>query len=229
MTKIILNDIRKVYGVEDQKVMALNGVSTTISDGEFVAICGTSGSGKTTLLNIIGGIDVNYQGDCIINGENISQLSNDDLVKRRRREVGVIFQNFNLIESLTVEENITLPVEIDGEEVTDYDVNNIMKKFEIFEKRNAFVEELSGGQKQRVAIARVFLSGAKLILADEPTGNLDTKNSFNFINILKDQIKEKKITVLMVTHDDNIARMADRIIWLEDGRIVKDEIFKTIL
>lgn len=220
---INIQELVKEYKNGEETCLALNHINLNIQAEEFVAICGTSGSGKTTLFNILCGIDTEYNGSCKIYNQENKELSQDTLTILRRNEIGVIFQFFNLIESLSVEENIALSVELDQKKVNKEKLENIMKDLDILNKRHMFIHELSGGQKQRVAIARVLLSEANLILADEPTGNLDRKNSNNVIRILKDLNINHHKTVILITHDINVAKEAKRIIYIEDGMVVRDE------
>lgn len=219
---IQLKHIKKTYGDKGNSCVALQDVSFKIAEGEFVAICGTSGSGKTTLFNIISGVDRKFEGDCYINNTNINTLSDDELTIMRRNQVGIIFQFFNLISYLTVEENIELCVCLDHKKPTKEDILTILTKLHLEDKRRSFIHELSGGQQQRVAIARVMLTKANIVLADEPTGNLDSTNTNTIISIFK-QMKEEKKTIVLITHDKKVAEQADRIIYIEDGKVVRNE------
>lgn len=219
--KIHVEHLCKTYGTKENKTIALHDVTLEIKENEFVAICGTSGSGKTTLFNIISGIDRNYEGNCFIDDINISTLSEEQMTIKRRKEIGIIFQFFNLISFLTVEENIKLTSQLDGIEPDADKVSIILKQLDLEEKRNAFIHELSGGQQQRVAIARVMAADCDIILADEPTGNLDSHNTQNIIDIFK-QMKEQGKTIVLITHDAYVAQQADRIIYLKDGEIANE-------
>lgn len=218
-----IKNVSKIYGGGKTTCIALSDVCLDIDQGKFIAITGPSGSGKTTLLNIISGIDRSYEGDVIFKDRNLRGLRDDEMTVLRRREISVIFQFFNLVSSLTVEENITLCVELDNKRVNEDELVSIMKKLDLLDKRNAFVNELSGGQQQRVAIARALLCKPSLILADEPTGNLDSENAQNIIRIVKELTKTQRYTILMVSHDEQIAAQADRIIRFKDGRVICDE------
>ena len=219
--KIHVEHLCKTYGTKENKTIALHDVTLEIKENEFVAICGTSGSGKTTLFNIISGIDRNYEGNCFIDDINISTLSEEQMTIKRRKEIAIIFQFFNLISFLTVEENIKLTSQLDGIEPDADKVSIILKQLDLEEKRNAFIHELSGGQQQRVAIARVMAADCDIILADEPTGNLDSHNTQNIIDIFK-QMKEQGKTIVLITHDAYVAQQADRIIYLKDGEIANE-------
>ncbi|MEF2783993.1 MAG: ABC transporter ATP-binding protein [Clostridium sp.] len=219
--KIHLEGITKIYGIKENRNVALHDVTLKIKENEFVAICGTSGSGKTTLFNIISGIDRNYKGNCFIDDTNISTLNEEQMTIKRRKEIGIIFQFFNLISFLTVEENIKLITQLDGRKSDNDKINKILKQLDLEDKRNAFIHELSGGQQQRVAIARVLAADCDIILADEPTGNLDSHNTQNIIDIFK-QMKEQGKTIVLITHDAYVAQEADRIIYLKDGEITNE-------
>lgn len=220
---IKVEHITKVYGNKQNQCVALNDLSLSIQDGEFVAICGTSGSGKTTLFNIISGIDRKYEGDCYIDNVNIKTLSEDEMTVKRRQKIGVIFQFFNLISSLTVEENVLLSTELDGKKISEERLVEVLKELDLMNKRNCFISELSGGQQQRVGIARVLLSDAEIILADEPTGNLDSNNTQIILDIFK-KLKEKHKTLIVITHDKHVANTADRIVYMKDGMISNEEL-----
>ncbi|MGX8852883.1 ABC transporter ATP-binding protein [Amedibacillus sp. YH-ame10] len=219
--KIYVKNLTKVYGKNDNKTIALHDVTFNIDKNEFVAICGSSGSGKTTLFNIISGIDRQYEGDCFIDEVNIKTLKNDELTTKRRKDIGVIYQFFNLISFLTVEENIKLSKELDGKKVDNKNLDFILKQLDLEKYKNSFIHELSGGQQQRVAIARVMLADCDIILADEPTGNLDSHNTINIMEIFK-QMKSQGKTIVVITHDSYVANQADRIINLKDGEIVDE-------
>lgn len=210
----------KIYGQESNQVRALDNVSIEINQGEFVAIIGTSGSGKSTLLNMLGGLDKPTSGETIISNKTISKLNDEELTIFRRRNIGFIFQNYNLVPILNVYENIVLPIELDGQKIdTDY-VNSIINTLGLSEKLNNMPNNLSGGQQQRVAIARALAAKPAIILADEPTGNLDSKTSMDVIGLLKVTSRQFNQTMVMITHNEEIAQLADRIIRIEDGKVV---------
>lgn len=219
MSTIQIQHLTKVYGRKENACTALHDVSLEIKEGEFVAICGTSGSGKTTLFNIISGIDRAYEGTCLIDGEDIKALSEEEMAVKRRKQIGIIFQFFNLISFLTVEENIKLTAQLDGKEPSKQEVDYVLDILGLQNKRNAFIHELSGGQQQRVAIARVMIADTPIILADEPTGNLDSKNTQNILQIFQ-HLKSLGKTIVFITHDTYLAQKADRIIYFKDGEIV---------
>lgn len=224
MSLLEIRCLNKTYGNKNIQYPALRKISLNIERGEFVAVVGSSGSGKTTLLNAISGVDRAWEGEIIWKDKNIKNLSDNEMIILRRREIGVIYQFFNLISSLTVEENITLCVELDNRKVNRDQLVSIMKELEIIEKRKSFINELSGGEQQRVAIARALLCEPAILLADEPTGNLDSVNSQKIIAIFKKISEKYRQTILMVTHDKQAAQQADRVIQLEDGRIIDNEI-----
>ena len=203
--------------------MALDDVSFSVNQGEFVAIVGASGSGKSTLLHLIGGVDRPTRGKVFINGEDIYQMDDDTLAIFRRRQIGLIYQFYNLIPILTVEENIVLPLELDNREVDKDELNNLMKTLGLEKRRTHLPNELSGGQQQRTSIGRAMITNPAIILADEPTGNLDSKASDEIIELLKISNKKFKQTIVMITHNLEIAAMADRIIKIEDGHIVEED------
>ena len=209
----------KIYGQEPNIVKALDNVSIEVENGEFVAIIGTSGSGKSTLLNMIGGLDTPTSGETIINGKKISRMKDEELAVFRRRNIGFIFQNYNLVPILNVYENIVLPIELDGVKIDKEYMNSIINTLGLSEKLTNMPNNLSGGQQQRVAIARALATKASLILADEPTGNLDSKTSMDVIGLLKTTSKKFNQTMIMITHNEEIAQLADRIIRIEDGRV----------
>lgn len=219
-----VENLRKEYGDGNNKVIALDGVDLKIERGEFVSIVGPSGSGKSTLLHIIGGVDNPNNGKVYIDGNDISQYSSKELAYFRRRKVGLIYQFYNLIPNLTVRHNIELPLKLDKRKVDEKFFIDIVKKLGIENKLNSFPSELSGGQQQRVAIARSLIYSPSIILADEPTGNLDRKNSQEILDIFKYFNKSLKQTIILITHDENIALQTDRIITIVDGKIVGDEI-----
>lgn len=214
----------KTYGKGDVMVRALDNVSFSVEKGEFVAIVGPSGSGKSTLLHILGGVDTATSGSVIIDKTDISTLDETALAIFRRRQIGLIYQFYNLIPILTVEENLTLPLLLDGRKPDQAKVNNIIQKLGLSNRMNHLPNQLSGGQQQRVAIGRALINNPALLLADEPTGNLDSDNSREIISLLRSFNKEFNQTVIMITHDERIALSADRIIAIEDGRITRDEV-----
>lgn len=218
-----VESLRKEYGEGNNKVIALDGVDLQIERGEFVAIVGPSGSGKSTLLHIIGGVDSPNDGKVYIDGNDISQYSSKELAYFRRRKVGLIYQFYNLIPNLTVRHNIELPLKLDKREINEEELLDIVKKLGIESKLDSFPSELSGGQQQRVAIARSLIYDPSIILADEPTGNLDRKNSKEIIEIFKYFNRTLKQTIILITHDEEVALEANRIITIVDGKIVGDE------
>ncbi|MCC0632932.1 ABC transporter ATP-binding protein [Clostridioides sp. ZZV15-6388] len=223
MSILVTNHLVKHYGEDENKVNALNGVNIEIEQATFTAIVGTSGSGKSTLLNIIGGLDNPSSGDVIIKGKNISKLRKKDLTVFRRRNIGFIFQNYSLIPVLNVYDNIALPVTLDKGSYVDHDyIEMLMNTLGIWDKRLKFPSELSGGQQQRVAIARALSNKPALILADEPTGNLDSKTTMEVVCLLKESSAKFHQTILMVTHNENIAQICDSIIHIEDGIVVNN-------
>lgn len=218
------NNLTKIYGKENNEVIAVNNVNLTVNKGEFIAIIGKSGSGKSTLLHILGGLDNPTSGNVLIDGENIQNLKGDKLTNFRRTNIGFIYQFYNLIPVLNVKENIILPLSLEGVKVDEEYFKEIIKTLDLKKRLYHLPNELSGGQQQRVAIGRAIINRPKLILADEPTGNLDTKNSKKIINMLKYYNKAFGQTIIIITHDEKIASMADRIITFEDGKIKKDEV-----
>ena len=218
-----VENLRKEYGEGNSKVVALDGVDLTIERGEFVAIVGPSGSGKSTLLHIIGGVDNPDNGKVYIDGNDISKYSSKELAYFRRRKVGLIYQFYNLIQNLTVRHNIELPLKLDKRKINQDEFSDIVKKLGIESKLDSFPSELSGGQQQRVAIARSLIYNPSIILADEPTGNLDRKNSKEIIEIFKYFNKTLKQTIILITHDEEIALQTNRIVTIVDGKIVGDE------
>lgn len=223
MSILMTNNLVKHYGKDETKVKALNGVSIEIERATFTAIVGTSGSGKSTLLNIIGGLDNPTLGDVIIKGKNISKIGKKDLTVFRRRNIGFIFQNYSLIPVLNTYDNITLPVTLDRGNNVDHEyIEMLMNTLGIWDKRLKFPNELSGGQQQRVAIARALANKPALILADEPTGNLDSKTTMEVVCLLKESSAKFHQTILMVTHNENIAQVCDSIIHIEDGIVVNN-------
>lgn len=212
-------NLKKYYGKEPNITKALDGVSLAVGQGEFVSIIGTSGSGKSTLLNMLGGLDVPDFGEIIIRGKKIAKMNDEQLSIFRRRNIGFVFQNYNLIPVLNVYENIVLPVELDGETPDRDYIGEIMSTLGIEEKRYSLPNQLSGGQQQRVAIARALAAKPAILLADEPTGNLDSKTSQEVLGLLKLTGKRYSQTIVMITHSEELAQLCDRIIRIEDGRI----------
>ncbi|MCI8403320.1 MAG: ABC transporter ATP-binding protein [Clostridia bacterium] len=215
-------NLKKYYGSGDNIVKALDGVNLSVKDGEFAAIVGTSGSGKSTLLHMLGGLDRPTGGSVEVEGKSIFSLKDDALTIFRRRKIGFIFQSYNLVPVLNVYENIVLPIELDGNKLDKKHIDNIIETLGLTEKVNNLPNQLSGGQQQRVAIARALASKPAIILADEPTGNLDSKTSLDVMGLLKVTSERFSQTIVMITHNEEIAQMADRIIRIEDGRIVGD-------
>lgn len=215
-----VENLSKIYGKEDAKVIALNNVSFSVEKGEFVAIVGASGSGKSTLLHLIGGVDRPTSGKVYIDGKDIYSLDDDKLAIFRRRQVGLIYQFYNLIPILNIEENITLPLKLDNRKVNEKYLQSLINLLGLKERKNHLPNELSGGQQQRTSIGRALITNPAIILADEPTGNLDSKSSDEIVELLKRSNKEYKQTIVMITHNMEIAKCADRIIRLEDGKIV---------
>lgn len=215
-----VQNLTKKYGKKDTEVVALDNVSFSVEKGEFIAIVGASGSGKSTLLHLMGGVDKPTSGKVFINDKDIYQLSKDDLAIFRRREIGIIYQFYNLIPILNVEENITLPLSLDGREVNQKKLDEMITVLGLEKRRTHLPNELSGGQQQRTSIGRAMITNPAIILADEPTGNLDSKSSDEIIALLKKSNKEYKQTIIMITHNMEIAKIADRIIKIEDGKIV---------
>lgn len=217
-------NLSKIYGKGETMVKALDNVSFSVEQGEFVAIVGPSGSGKSTLLHILGGVDVPTSGSVVIGSTDISKLDETALAIFRRRQIGLVYQFYNLIPILTVEENITLPLLLDGRKPDKMQISSIVEKLGLSERLNHLPNQLSGGQQQRVSIGRALINNPALMLADEPTGNLDSENSREIISLLRYFNKEYNQTVIMITHDEKIALSADRIISIEDGKIVRDEV-----
>ena len=213
-------DLRKIYGSGETEVRALDGVNLQIENGEFVAIVGTSGSGKSTLLHMLGGLDRPTAGKVIVDGKDIFSLKEEALTIFRRRKIGFVFQSYNLVPVLNVYENIVLPIELDGGKVNKEFVQRIVQTLGLDGRLDSLPSQLSGGQQQRVAIARALAAAPAIILADEPTGNLDSKTSQDVLSLLKVTSQKFSQTIVMITHNEEIAQMADRIIRIEDGRIV---------
>lgn len=223
METLKIENLRKEYGKEPTLVKALNGINLSVDKGEFVAIVGPSGSGKSTLLHIVGGVDTPSEGKVLIDGNDISQLTSKELALFRRRKVGLIYQFYNLIPDLTIKHNIELPLKLDNKKIDKDFFEEIVQKLGIEDKMDNFPMELSGGQQQRVAIARSLIYRPSIILADEPTGNLDRKNSQEIIDILKHFNKTLRQTIILITHDENVALQTDRIVTIVDGKIAGDE------
>ena len=217
-----VENLTKIYGKDTTKVIALDNISFTIEKGEFVAIAGASGSGKSTLLHIIGGVDRPTSGKVYIDGKDIFKLDDDKLAIFRRRQVGLIYQFYNLIPILNVEENIALPLSLDNREVDKEELNEMLKLLGLQNRKKHLPNELSGGQQQRTSIGRALITKPTIILADEPTGNLDSKSSDEIVTLLKKSNKDLKQTIIMITHNMEIAKYADRIIKIEDGKIVEE-------
>ena len=217
-----VENLTKIYGKGTTEVVALNNVSFSVEKGEFVAIVGASGSGKSTLLHLIGGVDRPTSGKVYIDGKDIYSLDDDKLAIFRRRQVGLIYQFYNLIPILNVEENITLPLDLDNRKVDDNYLKQLLKLLGLENRKNHLPNELSGGQQQRTSIGSALVTNPTIILADEPTGNLDSKSSDEIVELLRKSNKEYKQTIIMITHNMEIAKCADRIIKIEDGKIVKE-------
>ena len=217
-----VENLCKQYGKGENKVTALDNVSFTVNKGEFVAIVGASGSGKSTLLHLIGGVDRPTSGKVFIDGKDIYKFNDDELALFRRRQVGLIYQFYNLIPILNVEENITLPLKLDNKNIDKQRLDELIKVLGLEERRTHLPNELSGGQQQRTSIGRAMITNPAIILADEPTGNLDSKASDEIVTLLKKSNKDYKQTIIMITHNLEIAKVADRIIKIEDGKIVEE-------
>ncbi len=223
MSILEAKNLKKIYGKGESTVNALRGVNLSVEKGEFVAIVGTSGSGKSTLLHMLGGLDRPTEGEVFVDGKNIFELKDEALTIFRRRKIGFVFQAFNLVPVLNVYENIVLPIELDGEKVDKEFIDTIVDTLGISHKKEALPNQLSGGQQQRVAIARALASRPAIILADEPTGNLDTKTGQDVLSLLKVSAQKFSQTIVMITHNEEIAQLADRIIRIEDGNIVSEK------
>ena len=223
MSIVSVENLTKTYTVYDNETRALDGVSFEVEKGQFVAIIGTSGSGKSTLLHLLGGVDTPTSGQVIIDGADIYTLSQKDLAAFRRRRVALIYQFYNLLPMLNVRSNILLPLELDGRKADERELSHILSLLGIADKEFHYPNQLSGGQQQRVAIARACITKPSILLADEPTGNLDNKNSKDIVDLLKKTNKELGQTIILVTHDHDIAKLAERVIEISDGKIVFDQ------
>ena len=219
MSILQTTDLKKYYGTEPNITKALDGVTLSIEQGEFVAIVGTSGSGKSTLLNMMGGLDVPTSGSVKVKGKELAELNDEQLTIFRRRNIGFIFQNYNLVPVLNVYENIVLPVELDGDTVDKKFMVEVVRLLALENKLNNMPNNLSGGQQQRVAIARALIAKPAIVLADEPTGNLDSRTSSDVLGLLKETSSQFRQTLVMITHNNEVAQLADRIVRIEDGRI----------
>lgn len=217
-----VENLVKTYGEGDNIVNAVDNISLSVNKGEFVAIVGASGSGKSTLLHLLGGVDRPTSGKIYIDGNEINNMNNDKLAIFRRRQIGIVYQFYNLIPILTVEENISLPCDLDGNRPDKERMDLILKSFGLFERRNHLPNELSGGQQQRTSIARALINNPAILLADEPTGNLDSKSTEEIMSILKVSNRDFNQTIIMITHNLEIAKEADRIITIQDGKILRE-------
>ncbi len=223
MNILNIEHLTRVYGTGDTAVTALNDVSFTVEAGEFIAIIGSSGSGKSTLMHLMGGVDRPTSGTVRLQGQDIFARNDEQLAVFRRREVGLIYQFYNLIPVLDVVENMTLPVLMDGRSVNEQRLSALVRALGLTGREHCLPNQLSGGQQQRVAIGRALMNAPSVVLADEPTGNLDSKNSAEIMSLLRASNKKFKQTLIVITHDEDVALMADRVIAIEDGRIVRDE------
>jgi putative ABC transport system ATP-binding protein len=221
MSILQTTDLKKYYGAEPNITKALDGVTLAIQQGEFIAIVGTSGSGKSTLLNMMGGLDIPTSGSIKVKGKELADLNDEQLTIFRRRNIGFIFQNYNLVPVLNVYENIVLPVELDGDTVDKKFMDEVVRLLALGDKLNSMPGNLSGGQQQRVAIARALITKPAIVLADEPTGNLDSRTSSDVLGLLKETSSQLRQTLVMITHNNEIAQLADRIVRIEDGKIVQ--------
>ncbi len=217
-----VENLVKTYGEGDNIVNAVDDISLSVNKGEFVAIVGASGSGKSTLLHLLGGVDRPTSGKIYIDGNEINNMNNDKLAIFRRRQIGIVYQFYNLIPILTVEENISLPCDLDGNRPDKERMDLILKSFGLFERKNHLPNELSGGQQQRTSIARALINNPAILLADEPTGNLDSKSTEEIMSILKMSNRDFNQTIIMITHNLEIAKEADRIITIQDGKILRE-------
>ena len=222
-----VENLSKIYGKEETEVKALDNVSFSIEKGQFVAIIGPSGSGKSTLLHILGGVDKPTSGKVFVDGCDVYAQNDEQLAIFRRRQVGLIYQFYNLITVLNVTENITLPVLMDGQKINEERLQELLQVLKLEDRQKHLPNQLSGGQQQRVSIGRALMNAPAVVLADEPTGNLDSKNSQEIVELLKLSNKKYNQTLIMITHDENIALQADRIIAIEDGKIIRDEVIRS--
>ena len=220
MTVLETKDLRKYYGSGDTQVKALDGVDLTVENGEFVAIVGTSGSGKSTLLHMLGGLDRPTGGSVLVEGRDVFALKDEELTIFRRRKIGFVFQSYNLVPVLSVYDNIVLPIQLDGGKVDEAYVNQVIEALGLEQKLDRLPNQLSGGQQQRVAIARALATKPAILLADEPTGNLDSRTSQDVLSLMKTTGQKFAQTMVMITHNEEIAQLSDRIVRIEDGRIV---------
>ena len=221
MSILQTTELKKYYGTEPNITRALDGVNFSAEEGEFVAVVGTSGSGKSTLLHMMGGLDTPTSGNVMVRGKNLAKMNNEQLTIFRRRNIGFIFQNYNLVPILNVYENIVLPVQLDGDTADRKFLNDVVRMLALEDKLNQMPNSLSGGQQQRVAIARALVTKPAIVLADEPTGNLDSRTSADVLGLLKRTGREFCQTIVMITHNNEIAQLASRIVRIEDGRIVR--------
>ena len=216
-----VKDLRKIYGKGETLVKALDGVSVSVEKGEFLAVVGTSGSGKSTLLHMMGGLDIPTGGKVLIDGKDLSSMKEEELTIFRRRNIGFVFQSYNLVPMLNVMENITLPLGLDGKKTDREYLENVIRMLGLEKKKNSLPSQLSGGQQQRVAIARALAAKPAILLADEPTGNLDSRTSQDVLSLLRITCQQFHQTMVMITHNEEIAQTADRILRIEDGKLVK--------
>ena len=223
---IQVEHLSKVYGKGENEAVALNDVSFSVKKGEFVAIIGASGSGKSTLLHILGGIDRPTSGEVFVDGQSVYEQTEDQLAVFRRRQVGLIYQFYNLIPVLNVEENITLPIRLDGRKINKKRLAELLEVLGLTKRRKHLPSQLSGGQQQRVSIGRALINAPAILLADEPTGNLDTQNTQEIMQLLKASNKSYHQTIVLITHDREIALQADRILEIQDGQLVRDEVIR---
>ena len=223
MELLKVENLTKVYGEGENQTRALDGVSFTVEQGEFLAIIGPSGSGKSTLLHILGGVDRPTSGKVWMNGQDVFSQNEEQLAIFRRRQVGLIYQFYNLIPVLDVVENLTLPVLMDGRKINEARLEELLQTLNLTNRRKNLPNQLSGGQQQRVSIGRALMNAPAVVLADEPTGNLDSKNSAEIVQLLKESNRKYRQTLIVITHDESIALQADRILAIEDGRIVREE------
>jgi putative ABC transport system ATP-binding protein len=221
-----VENVSKTYDTDGVPVLALDNISFSVNKGEFVAVVGASGSGKSTLLHILGGVDRPTEGKVFVNGEDVYEQNEEELAIFRRRQVGLIYQFYNLIPVLTVEENITLPVKLDGRRVNRERLVELIKVLGLAKRRKHLPNQLSGGQQQRVSIGRALINAPAIVLADEPTGNLDSKNAQDIMRLLKSSNRTYRQTIILITHDREIAMQADRILEIQDGQLVRDEVIR---